>query len=79
MHMSKQANKLINFSCGTFNIEDPRCKKWERDLSKPYPRCCNEFICAEIVELTNDEVMPERGDTNDMKSDDAEVLKTFDD
>lgn len=28
-------------------IDDPTCNKWERDYSKPYPECCNSFICIE--------------------------------
>lgn len=38
--------KLV-FRCGTFMIHDPSCNKWERDYSKPYPECCNAFICVE--------------------------------
>ncbi|KAG5670550.1 hypothetical protein PVAND_000804 [Polypedilum vanderplanki] len=37
--------------CGTFSIQDPKCKKFIRDLSKPYPTCCTSFICVEPVDV----------------------------
>ncbi len=45
--------------CGTYDILDPSCKRWERDLTKPYPNCCNEFICVEksdYLELDADSI-----------------------
>lgn len=37
------------FSCGTFSLQDPNCKKWERDYTQIYPKCCNTFICVEFT------------------------------
>ncbi|CAO1430970.1 unnamed protein product [Diamesa hyperborea] len=43
------------YGCGTFHIEDPACKKFVRDYSKPYPDCCQEFICVEFADKADDD------------------------
>lgn len=41
----------MTFSCGTFTIHDPSCKRFERDYTKPYPECCTAFYCVEPADL----------------------------
>ena len=35
--------------CGIPDIDDPSCKEFEHDHSKPFPDCCNTFICVDKV------------------------------
>lgn len=58
-------NKISHFSCGYFHIEDPRCKRWERDFSKSYPDCCMANIC---VEYNKELIDPKDGDNNEIVS-----------
>lgn len=50
----------IHFSCGSVHIEDPRCKKWGKDMTRLYPDCC-EPICLEFSE---DYIDTTKGDDN---------------
>ncbi|GBP14316.1 hypothetical protein EVAR_92318_1 [Eumeta japonica] len=35
-------------SCGAVYTEDPKCRKTELDLTKPYPDCCPDIKCNGI-------------------------------